>query len=78
MKNNCFLTSVCVFVCFQLTTALAHLESAGIIHADIKPENIMVVDRRQLPLKVKLIDFGMASHVAAVAPGSCVPSLWYR
>lgn len=65
-------------MCFQLTTALLHLEALEIIHADIKPENIMVVDRRQHPLRVKIIDFGLALHVYDAVPGSCVQSLWYR
>ncbi|XP_044046173.1 homeodomain-interacting protein kinase 1-like isoform X2 [Siniperca chuatsi] len=65
-------------VIHQLTTALLHLEALGIMHADLKPENIMVVDRRQQPLQVKLIDFGLARHVSDAVPGSCVQSLWYR
>ncbi|XP_030582312.1 homeodomain-interacting protein kinase 2-like [Archocentrus centrarchus] len=65
-------------VLHQLTTALLHLEALKIIHADIKPENIMVVDRRQHPLQVKLIDFGLAHHVSDAVQGLCVQSLWYR
>uniref|UniRef100_A0A669ER60 Protein kinase domain-containing protein n=1 Tax=Oreochromis niloticus TaxID=8128 RepID=A0A669ER60_ORENI len=41
-------------VLFQLANALSHLGSVGIVHADLKPRNIMVVD-------LKLIDFGLAS-----------------
>ncbi|KAI9522986.1 hypothetical protein NQZ68_031845 [Dissostichus eleginoides] len=62
----------------QLTTALLHLEALEIIHADIKPENIMVVNRWQHPLQVKLIDFGLARHVSEAVPGTAVQSLWYR
>ncbi|XP_056229009.1 homeodomain-interacting protein kinase 1-like [Seriola aureovittata] len=65
-------------VLHQLTTALLHLEALEIMHADLKPENVMVVDRRQRPLQVKLIDFGLAHHVYTAVPGSCVQSLWYR
>ncbi|KAK1886281.1 Homeodomain-interacting protein kinase 2 [Dissostichus eleginoides] len=61
-----------------LTTALLHLEALEIIHADIKPENIMVVNRWQHPLQVKLIDFGLARHVSEAVPGTAVQSLWYR
>ncbi|XP_033984639.1 homeodomain-interacting protein kinase 2-like [Trematomus bernacchii] len=39
-------------------------QALEIIHADIKPENIMVVNRWQHPLQVKLIDFGLARHVS--------------
>lgn len=65
-------------MCVQLATALTHLESVGVIHADIKPDNVMIVDRQQHPLHVKLIDFGIACDVAAAVPESCVQTLWYR
>uniref|UniRef100_A0A3P8R0E7 Protein kinase domain-containing protein n=1 Tax=Astatotilapia calliptera TaxID=8154 RepID=A0A3P8R0E7_ASTCA len=41
----------------QLTNALSHLGSVGIVHADLKPGNIMVVNRHESPVKVRLIDF---------------------
>lgn len=44
----------------QLVTALEYLKTIPIIHGDIKPENVMIVDRHQQPIQVKLIDFGGA------------------
>ncbi|TWW78617.1 Homeodomain-interacting protein kinase 2 [Takifugu flavidus] len=44
----------------QLATALHHLRTIDIIHGDIKPNNIMVVNRQEEPLKVKLGDFSTA------------------
>lgn len=44
----------------QLVTALEHLKTVPIIHGDIKPENVMVVNRQQQPIQVKLVDFGGA------------------
>uniref|UniRef100_A0A663FG26 Homeodomain interacting protein kinase 4 n=1 Tax=Aquila chrysaetos chrysaetos TaxID=223781 RepID=A0A663FG26_AQUCH len=38
----------------------------SIIHADLKPENIMLVDHARYPFRVKLIDFGSASIVTEV------------
>uniref|UniRef100_A0A3P8RVR1 Protein kinase domain-containing protein n=1 Tax=Amphiprion percula TaxID=161767 RepID=A0A3P8RVR1_AMPPE len=52
----------------QLATALSHLHSSGIIHADLKPANVMVVNRHEQPPKVKLIDFGLARLVSASNP----------
>ena len=48
----------------QVARALCHAHSRGIIHMDIKPQNIM------LPLDgtVKIADFGIAQIEAAVAP----------
>lgn len=40
----------------QLITALYHLRSVGIVHADLKLDN---VDRSKQPFKVKLVDFGL-------------------
>ncbi|CAK6959625.1 homeodomain-interacting protein kinase 1-like [Scomber scombrus] len=65
-------------VLHQLTTALLHLETLKLIHADLKPDNVMVVDRWQETLRVKVIDFGLAHYVSHVLPGSCVQSLLYR
>uniref|UniRef100_A0A669C7F1 Protein kinase domain-containing protein n=1 Tax=Oreochromis niloticus TaxID=8128 RepID=A0A669C7F1_ORENI len=65
-------------VLFQLANALSHLGSVGIVHADLKPRNIMVVDRYECPIKVKLIDFGFACPASTVIPGDCVGTVGYR
>ncbi|KAI3377522.1 hypothetical protein L3Q82_008435, partial [Scortum barcoo] len=44
----------------QLATALDSLKSVGLIHTDLKPNNIMFVDHVKKPFQVKVIDFGMA------------------
>ncbi|CAI5694325.1 unnamed protein product [Oreochromis niloticus] len=61
----------------QLTNALSHLGSVGIVHADLKPGNIMVVNRHESPVKVRLIDFGLACPASAVIPGDCVGTVGY-
>ncbi|KAM8794005.1 homeodomain-interacting protein kinase 4 [Eudromia elegans] len=50
----------------QVLTALAKLEELAIIHADLKPENVMLVDHARHPFRVKLIDFGSASILREV------------
>uniref|UniRef100_A0A8C4DWF9 Protein kinase domain-containing protein n=1 Tax=Dicentrarchus labrax TaxID=13489 RepID=A0A8C4DWF9_DICLA len=65
-------------ILFQLATTLSHLRSMDIVHADLKPDNVMIVDSKKQPLKVKLIDFGLARPVSAVEPGVCVQTTWYR
>uniref|UniRef100_A0A672HEH1 Protein kinase domain-containing protein n=1 Tax=Salarias fasciatus TaxID=181472 RepID=A0A672HEH1_SALFA len=47
-------------ILYQLADALFFLESCQIVHGDLKPVNIMMADRLRRPLKVKLIDFGVA------------------
>ncbi|XP_044731851.1 serine/threonine-protein kinase PRP4 homolog [Chrysoperla carnea] len=44
----------------QLLLALRLLKKAGILHADIKPDNILVNESK---LILKLCDFGSASHI---------------
>lgn len=61
----------------QTTTALCHLHSIGIIHADIKPDNVMMVNCGQQPLRVKLIDFGLAYPIGG-EPGVSVQTIGYR
>lgn len=43
-------------ICAKVATGLEVMHSAGYVHADIKPNNILVADH----LKVKLIDFGQS------------------
>ncbi|XP_071352903.1 homeodomain-interacting protein kinase 3-like isoform X1 [Trachinotus anak] len=62
----------------QLATALEFLKTVGIIHADLKPENIMMVDHLGQPLRVKVIDFGLACHDPEALTGVTLQSLWYR
>uniref|UniRef100_A0A674MKL4 Protein kinase domain-containing protein n=1 Tax=Takifugu rubripes TaxID=31033 RepID=A0A674MKL4_TAKRU len=47
----------------QVATALQHLRSFKIVHADIRPENIMIVDRKQQPIRVRLVDFGLSFQI---------------
>lgn len=50
-------------IIWQVATALQHLSTFRIVHADIRPEKIVLVDWRQQPLRVHLIDFGLAFQV---------------
>ncbi|CAO2626271.1 Homeodomain-interacting protein kinase 4 [Lemmus lemmus] len=53
-------------VTLQVLRALARLKELAIIHADLKPENIMLVDQTRCPFRVKVIDFGSASIFSEV------------
>ncbi len=56
----------CIYVLRQLCRALQEAHQAGVVHRDIKPQNIMVCNRGGEPDFVKLFDYGL---VKAFAPG---------
>ncbi|KAI9517567.1 hypothetical protein NQZ68_004787 [Dissostichus eleginoides] len=62
----------------QLAIALDFLDVVDIVHGDLKPENIMMVDHVRQPLKVKLIDFGLAVNNSAQHTGETMQTLYYR
>ncbi|KAF8796478.1 Homeodomain-interacting protein kinase 2 like protein [Argiope bruennichi] len=62
----------------QVLTALLKLKQLGLIHADLKPENIMLVEPGRHPFRVKVIDFGSASHVSKAVCSTYLQSRYYR
>ncbi|XP_048728071.2 serine/threonine-protein kinase PRP4 homolog isoform X2 [Ostrea edulis] len=59
----------------QLFLALKHLKRNSILHADIKPDNILVNESK---LQLKLCDFGSASHVSENDITPYLVSRFYR
>jgi homeodomain interacting protein kinase len=59
-------------------TSVVCLQQLGLIHADLKPENIMLVDPVRQPYRVKVIDFGSASHVSKAVCNTYLQSRYYR
>lgn len=55
-KGGISIQAVRVF-CKHLLIALSHLEACGIVHADIKPDNVLLDEKQTM---IKLCDFGSA------------------
>ncbi|XP_070698556.1 homeodomain-interacting protein kinase 2-like [Pempheris klunzingeri] len=66
------------YVMQQLFVALDALKGIGIVHADIKPDNIMLVNHGDQPFRVKLIDFGLARPVSNLYTGMTIQNPSYR
>lgn len=45
---------------FEIASALAFMHGVGVIHCDIKPENLMLCSRKRRDGTIKIIDFGCA------------------
>uniref|UniRef100_A0A0N5C1U5 Serine/threonine-protein kinase PRP4 homolog n=1 Tax=Strongyloides papillosus TaxID=174720 RepID=A0A0N5C1U5_STREA len=59
----------------QLFSALGLLTKCSILHADIKPDNILVDETK---IKLKLCDFGSALHIADAEIAPLLVSRFYR
>ena len=64
-------------IVFQILRALQHLHSAGTMHRDVKPENILISKHKV----VKLCDFGFARQTHSCDSfqyTDYVSTRWYR
>lgn len=59
----------------QLCIALRHLKQCTLLHADIKPDNILINEKKNL---IKLCDFGSASYAVENAITPYLVSRFYR
>lgn len=58
--------------------ALNGLKTFGIIHRDIKLDNIMFLNMEKIPLGIKLIDFGSATPISNAGTGLITQVIGYR
>ncbi len=61
----------CIYLVRQLCFALREAHLAGVVHRDIKPQNVMVCDRGGEPDFIKLVDYGLVkAFVAGISDSS--------
>lgn len=65
-------------ITFQLAIALETLNSFGLTHTNINMGNIMLVNEKKYPLKVKLIDLGLTSEMSSLGKNWLVQPLINR
>ncbi|CAI5948795.1 unnamed protein product [Closterium sp. NIES-65] len=63
MRTNGPLTErAAASICFQLLSALDHCHACGVLHRDVKPENVLLARAEGDFGSIKLIDFGIAAE----------------
>jgi len=60
LNEHRFTTEEILDVGIQLTDALSVAHDHGVVHRDMKPENIMLTPATEGPGRVKILDFGLA------------------
>jgi serine/threonine protein kinase len=54
-------------ICIEIAKALAHAHSTGVLHRDLKPQNVLVASSEEHP-QIKLVDFGLSAMTDEAKP----------
>ena len=71
--HNVFPLKALAEMALQMLSGLAAIHASGVVHCDLKPENIFLSREREQD-RVKLIDFGIARHIDLSAAHASAPA----
>eukprot|EP00798_Chlamydomonas_sp_ICE-L_P021380 gene21380-28324_t len=63
---------------YQMVKGLAHCHKHGVMHRDMKPQNLLVTDEPNLLLKIADLGLGRAFSVPVKSYTHEIVTLWYR
>lgn len=66
-RNGSLTVAMTLHIATQIASSLADAHAAGVIHRDLKPPNVMLVERGSNPYFVKVVDFGLVKETAATS-----------
>jgi eukaryotic-like serine/threonine-protein kinase len=75
-RHKPFAQERAVKIALQVSLALIAAHSAGVVHRDLKPDNIMLIARDGDPDYVKVVDFGIAKLPARGQPLTALGSVF--
>ncbi|CAF0779210.1 unnamed protein product [Adineta steineri] len=70
-KHRCFNESTSALMIKDVSEALLYLHAKNIVHRDVKPENLLVMQKRDGRVTIKLTDFGLALQLTGSVKTVC-------